>query len=181
MKHGAAIVGIPSEPRFGSGNMNEFEFQPGPFEAYSEGEDFEAFDAEVADGEWEDELRRFGRMPGRVARPRMRSAPRRRPPQSRTRPPLRRPRPLKRPIPRPQRPPRGRPQPGGRGGLPFDSSQEPVGTEPQEPAGAEPIERGSEYVRWVQSSLNQVLGLRLPITGVMNAAVRSALRTFQGQ
>jgi hypothetical protein len=36
-------------------------------------------------------------------------------------------------------------------------------------------------VRWVQISLNQVLGLRLPITGVMNAAARSALRTFQGQ
>ena len=36
-------------------------------------------------------------------------------------------------------------------------------------------------MRWVQISLNQILGLRLPITGVMNAAARSALRTFQGQ
>lgn len=57
--------------------------------------------------------------------------------------------------------------------MPIDSIQEPSGTEP--------VERGSEYVRWVQSSLNQLLGLRLPITGVMNAAARSALRTFQGQ
>ena len=80
---------------------------------------------------------------------------------------------LRRPRPRPQRPLRGRPLLARRGGLPIDSIQEP--------AGAEPAEQGSEYVRWVQSSLNQVLGLRLPITGVMNAAVRSALRTFQGQ
>ncbi|SDW16223.1 peptidoglycan-binding domain-containing protein [Nitrosomonas communis] len=40
---------------------------------------------------------------------------------------------------------------------------------------------GTAFVRWVQSSLNQVLGLRLPVTGIMNAAMRSALRRFQQQ
>jgi N-acetyl-anhydromuramyl-L-alanine amidase AmpD/peptidoglycan hydrolase-like protein with peptidoglycan-binding domain len=33
----------------------------------------------------------------------------------------------------------------------------------------------------VQSSLNQVLGLRLPVNGVMSVATRNALRTFQQQ
>lgn len=38
---------------------------------------------------------------------------------------------------------------------------------------------GTEFVRWVQSVLNSALGLRLPVTGVMNAPTRSALRSFQ--
>ena len=38
---------------------------------------------------------------------------------------------------------------------------------------------GTEHVRWVQSSLNQILGLRLRINGVMNRATREALRDFQ--
>jgi len=37
----------------------------------------------------------------------------------------------------------------------------------------------SEYVRWVQSCLNQYLGLQLPVDGIMNAATRSAIRSFQ--
>ena len=40
---------------------------------------------------------------------------------------------------------------------------------------------GTEYVRWVQSSLNQVTGLNLPVNGVMNPATREALRRFQQQ
>ena len=39
----------------------------------------------------------------------------------------------------------------------------------------------SEFVRWVQTSLNQVSGQRLPVTGVMNPPTRSALRKFQEQ
>ncbi|MGH8499966.1 MAG: hypothetical protein ACRERV_14345, partial [Methylococcales bacterium] len=35
-------------------------------------------------------------------------------------------------------------------------------------------QHGSEYVRWVQSALNQIMNLRLPVTGIMNAATRSA-------
>ena len=37
----------------------------------------------------------------------------------------------------------------------------------------------TEFVRWVQHSLNQVLGLQLPVSGVMNAEARRALRRFQ--
>lgn len=44
-----------------------------------------------------------------------------------------------------------------------------------------PLEQGAEYVRWVQSTLNQVLNLRLPVTGVMDPATRSAIRDFQQQ
>jgi hypothetical protein len=40
---------------------------------------------------------------------------------------------------------------------------------------------GTEFVRWVQSSLNQVLGRRLRINGVMNRVTRDALRDFQKQ
>jgi hypothetical protein len=146
--------------------MHEFEFESESFETDTEAEDLEAFDTELADEEWEEEFRRFGRIPARAPRPRMRRAPPRRPSQRRTGPP----KPL---IRRPRRPPRRPPRPPRGAGWPTDSIQQP--------ANAGPEERGSEYVRWVQLSLNQVLGLRLPITGVMNAAARSALRTFQGQ
>jgi len=40
---------------------------------------------------------------------------------------------------------------------------------------------GTEFVRWVQSSLNQLLGLRLRVNGVMNRTTRNALRNFQTQ
>jgi peptidoglycan hydrolase-like protein with peptidoglycan-binding domain len=40
---------------------------------------------------------------------------------------------------------------------------------------------GSNYVRWVQRALNDLLGLRLRQTGIMDAPSRSALRTFQRQ
>ena len=42
-----------------------------------------------------------------------------------------------------------------------------------------PVEQGSEHTRWVQSTLNNLLGLRLPIDGIMSPAVRSAVRAFQ--
>ena len=128
-----------------------FLFESEPFEFDGEFEDFESLDTELID-EGEEEARRFGRMPRRAVGSRMRPPPRGR---------LRQ---------RPKGPPRGlrrRPRrPGPLGAL-------------IRPAYAEPLEHGSEYVRWVQSSLNQVLGLRLPVTGVMNAPTRSALRQFQ--
>lgn len=37
----------------------------------------------------------------------------------------------------------------------------------------------AEYVRWAQNALNDVLGLQLPVHGVMDAATRSAVRSFQ--
>lgn len=39
----------------------------------------------------------------------------------------------------------------------------------------------SEFVSWVQSSLNLLLGFQLPVTGVMDAATRDAIRRFQSQ
>jgi peptidoglycan hydrolase-like protein with peptidoglycan-binding domain len=42
------------------------------------------------------------------------------------------------------------------------------------------IKRGSrDYVRWVQKSLNQILGLRLTEDGISGPATRSAIRSFQ--
>ena len=38
---------------------------------------------------------------------------------------------------------------------------------------------GTEFVRWVQSTLNRIEGAGLPVDGVMSAATRSALRRFQ--
>lgn len=56
------------------------------------------------------------------------------------------------------------------------SGREPgSGTPPEQT----PTEQPSEYVRWVQSSLNQVMGLRLTIDGILNAETRSAVRSFQ--
>jgi hypothetical protein len=40
-------------------------------------------------------------------------------------------------------------------------------------------EHGTEYIRWVQSALNDVLGLRLPVNGIMGLETRSAVRSFQ--
>ena len=125
----------------------------------SESEDTEAFDTELADEEWEDEFRRFAQGPGRAPQPRMRRAPA-----------LRK---TTRQSQRPQRPPTRRPRPAGRARRPIGSFLAP--------GNAEPAGQASEYVCWVQLSLNQILGLRLPISGVMDAASRSALRTFQGQ
>lgn len=42
--------------------------------------------------------------------------------------------------------------------------------------------RGSpDYIRWVQSSLNKILGLRLAVDGISGPATRSAVRTFQSR
>jgi hypothetical protein len=61
----------------------------------------------------------------------------------------------------------------GRGGYLPDTVLEPQ---------AEPIPSStasSEYVRWLQSTLNRATGGTLPIDGVMSAAVRAAIRDFQ--
>ena len=58
---------------------------------------------------------------------------------------------------------------------------EPPGGAPTDgqPPPPEPSEAPSEYVRWVQSCLNQVMGLQLTIDGIMNTQTRSAIRSFQ--
>ena len=45
----------------------------------------------------------------------------------------------------------------------------------------EPEPAGSERIRWIQDCLNQALGLQLPVTGIMGAETRSAVRNFQRQ
>src|SRR5437667_11680055 len=106
--------------------MDEFEFQPEPFEAFAKAEDYEAFDTELADEEWEDEFRRFGRMPSRARPPRTRGAPRRPQPQrQKIRPTQYQPLLPKRPLLPPKRPPRL----ARRGGWPIDSLHQPVNSE----------------------------------------------------
>jgi hypothetical protein len=48
-----------------------------------------------------------------------------------------------------------------------------------EPYPAEPAPTPSEYIRWAQSALNDVLGLQLPVHGIADAATRGAIRSFQ--
>ena len=38
---------------------------------------------------------------------------------------------------------------------------------------------GATYVRWVQDSLNKILGLRLAVDGIVGTQTRSAIRSFQ--
>ena len=82
------------------------------------------------------------------------------------------------PFPPPRFPPYPRRWPwgviDGAYGVALDRS--PV--EPQ-PYPAEPAPTRSEYMRWVQSALNDVLGLQLPVHGVADSATRSAIRSFQ--
>jgi hypothetical protein len=92
----------------------------------------------------------------------------RRPTVSR-RPPPSRPRPGQRPW----RPGHQRPRPWRRAPLPVYGATTVV----DEPLP--PVTAASEYVRWVQSALNRVLGLRLPVDGVMGPETRSAIRSFQ--
>jgi len=45
------------------------------------------------------------------------------------------------------------------------------------PTGAD--RNSPDYIRWVQGSLNQIMGLRLAVDGIMGPATRSAIRSFQ--
>lgn len=69
--------------------------------------------------------------------------------------------------------------PGDKSGIsdrtPTDGST-PTGAPPE---GGQPTQEGSEYVRWVQNSLNRILGINLPLDGIMSAETRSAIRSFQ--
>jgi N-acetyl-anhydromuramyl-L-alanine amidase AmpD len=112
------------------------------------------------DPEFEGEFRR----PGGLRRPAL---------ASRSHPPLPRGRALsaRRPLPRPGRKPL-QPRPS------LWQRAQPVARRNQPCVCPQ---HGSENVRWLQSSLNQVLGLRLPVNGFIDAATRSAIRSFQEQ
>lgn len=124
----------------------------------------EAPEAGLEDQEWAGEIprRRFPvRRPTLSRRPQP-VRPGRRPPRL--------PRPPRRPRPRPWPPvvvyPPWPDQPGG---------EPPADTEP----GAGGAAGGTEFVRWVQDSLNRILGLQLPVDGVMSLETRQAVRDFQ--
>jgi hypothetical protein len=177
----------------------ELNFQSEPFETFSEfDEESETLETELADWEWEEEANRRRRRRPRPAvsrakpRSRLVSTKRRiksrfRPPTRPTRPPIRPPRPVIFPTfplpvvsvaePRPPQPP----APAGAeptGAAPAPAGGSPAPSSP-EPPSAEPSAEGSEHVRWVQDSLNRILGLRLPVDGIMGPEVRSAVRSFQ--
>jgi Putative peptidoglycan binding domain len=143
-----------------SGELN---FEAMPFEAY------ETFAPEQSGFELEEE---FGR---RAPRGRPGFSPRPRPvlPKRGAKPPaFGWGRPKKPPV-RPPRFPPFRPRwPGGAAG-PYAAVPEPYGVAPEPPSA------GSEYMRWVQSALNDVLGLRLPVNGIADPATRSAIGNFQ--
>lgn len=133
---------------------NPFSFEEQPFEGHSEF-DRKNFESEFTDSEWEEEMRR-----GLPFSPRGTTG--------------------YRPSGGPPRPMPHRPRPHRRRvwGYSYPPLFVDYGPE-SEPAFRTCPVRGTEFVRWVQSSLNRVLGLRLPVTGIMNAATRSAVRSFQ--
>jgi len=65
----------------------------------------------------------------------------------------------------------------------------PPSAEPAEPEGEETesgwdgeVARSSAaYVRWLQASLNRLLGLKLAVDGISGTQTRSAVRSFQGR
>src|SRR5262249_27309991 len=79
----------------------------------------------------------------------------------------------RRPIPKPRPFPRG-------SRRPWAGVHEPYGLV-SEPFPGEPEPSGSEHIRWVQDCLNQALGLRLSVTGVMGPETRRAVQSFQRQ
>jgi hypothetical protein len=137
---------------------NAFSLEELPFESYFDF-DPENFDLELTESEWEEEMRRGLPFPSHATTAYRQS---KRPQRSIQ----------KRPWP-PRHPVRGYapPQPPLFVDLRIDG----------EPASGACPAHGTEFVRWVQSSLNLVLGLRLPVTGVMSTATRSSLRRFQQQ
>jgi len=180
----------------------ELNIESEPFETDSEfDEESETLDTELADREWEEEAGRRRRPAVLGARRGGRVVSTKRLIKSPFRPPIRPPRPPIRPLrpvifptiawppisvaePRPPQPP----APAGaepKGAAPAPAGAEPKGAgaapagEPPSPPSAEPSAEGSEHVRWVQDSLNRILGLRLPVNGIMGPEVRSAVRSFQ--
>ncbi|MGH8035051.1 MAG: peptidoglycan-binding domain-containing protein, partial [Lysobacterales bacterium] len=172
----------------------ELNIESEPFETDSGfDEASETLETELADWEWEEEASQRRRprpaVPRGRAKSRIVSAKRliKRPlrlPIRSPRPPIRPPRPVIFPTfplppfsvvePRPPQPP----APAGaepKGAAPAPAGEPPtLSAEPSEPSA-----EGSEHVRWVQDSLNRILGLRLPLDGIMGPEVRSAVRSFQ--
>src|SRR5687768_9010171 len=64
----------------------------------------------------------------------------------------------------------------------FQANVAGIDRELLEEAPDSEINRNSpDYIRWIQQSLNQILGLRLAVDGNAGTATRSAIRSFQQQ
>jgi peptidoglycan hydrolase-like protein with peptidoglycan-binding domain len=155
--------------------MDKLNFSPEAFEAYSGREEYEEEALEpYSESEAFDE---FSPAAGEFAseaevRPPPSASPTRRAPPGRPgRPATRRP-----PSRRPLAPPRGRPRPS--------VIRRPLARTLLVGAPSPPCvcpSHGTEFIRWVQSSLNQIQGGMLPVDGIMTVATRNALRRFQAQ
>ena len=151
----------------------ELNFEAMPLKVYN---GFRTPASEQSDYELEEEYGRRGRVrsPGRGFALR---APWITPTQPAT-PPVSHPAKTKRPpYPPPRLPPYPRWWPRGAIDLPYAVAPEPYPV--AEPFPGEPASTGSEYMRWVQSALNDVLGLQLPLHGIADNATRDAIRSFQ--
>lgn len=78
---------------------------------------------------------------------------------------------------RPPFPPYPRRRPWGVVGAPFAAVPEQYPVE-SEPSPSEPTPPRSQYMRWMQSALNDVLGSQ-PVHGSADSATRSAIRSFR--
>ncbi len=131
--------------------------------------EFDDLDDETEGAAWNDEVRR--RRRGRRTAGRIGRGRRRRPAFSRPRP--------SRPRPKPGKP--GKPIPGmGKSPKPWRHRPRRLIIRRRAAPCICPA-HGTEFVRWVQSSLNQLQGLNLRINGMMNRATRNAVRKFQRQ
>lgn len=159
----AAAAELDGEWGFGPGQSEE------ETDAEFDGEQDSEFDAEfdsemLGEEEAEDE---FDSERGPMKRGGARGASRGARPGSR---PSKRPRPSK----------GGRPRPGPRGpGAAFGWNTFAGPAEPAAPCVCP--SHGSEFVRWVQSTLNRVAGAGLPVDGAMAASTRRAVRAFQAR
>lgn len=63
----------------------------------------------------------------------------------------------------------------------FDNAEESLTTDFAGTRQGEVSRKSSDYIRWVQESLNKILGLRLAVDGVIGPQTRSTIRSFQRQ
>jgi outer membrane protein OmpA-like peptidoglycan-associated protein len=61
----------------------------------------------------------------------------------------------------------------------FTFRPEPFPWSPESEWEGEANRSSPDYIRWLQSSLNRVMGLRLAVDGIVGPATRSAVRSFQ--
>jgi peptidoglycan hydrolase-like protein with peptidoglycan-binding domain len=138
-------------------------FREESFETDSEFDEMSGmFTPELTNSEWNEETSRQRRLTNQPSKQRAGGRPRPIP----GRPPF---------PPQHRQPGKGHPRPVRVVGGPSVIVREPWNPLSDTAPGRE----SSEYIRWVQNSLNQILGLQLPVNGRMGVETRSAVRSFQ--